>query len=98
MTMHVVVNKGSEEAHFDLNQLQEQFSAKCASSLPRTPPIAPVMLNAAQRSEASFAIEYQSSTKLVISNEAQRSEASFAIEYQSSGILYVNQKSLFSIR
>ncbi len=93
--------EGSEEAHFDLNQLQEQFLCKMRLFTPPTPPIAPVMLNAAQRSEASYAIEYQSSTKLVISsisNEAQRSEASFAIEYQSYGILYVNQKSLFSIR
>ncbi len=80
----------SEEAHFDSNQLQEQFSAKCASSLPRTPPIAPVMLNAAQRSEASYAIENQLSTKLIISNAVKRSEASYAIENQLSTKLIIS--------
>ncbi len=40
------------------------------------------MLNAAQRSEASFAIEYQLSTELVISNSAQRSEGSYKAVYQ----------------
>ncbi len=82
MTKHVVVNKGSEAAHFESTHFGKTFSAKCAASLPRAPPIAPVMLNAAQRSEASLAIDYQLSTKLVISNAAKRSEGYYKGVYQ----------------
>ena len=57
---------------------------------PPDPPIAPVMLNAAKRSEASYEIENQLSTKLIISNAAKRSEASYAIENQLSTKLIIS--------
>ncbi len=63
--------RGSEEAHFDSNQLQEQFLCKMRLFTPPYLPTAIVILNEAKRSEGSFKAVYQLDTQFVISNGTQ---------------------------